>query len=196
LPNNDARGLVRHRGHVTDAADGTLVQSGEVIGDPRRRDPLTGLTTQSQSYADPRTMAREYDKVTPVTDHMPPMTAAEEEAFREGHRQALREVFLPAEDAARSLVRNPDLEPHSPEMQQHRARVDEAVENRNRGRGPASDEAARRAIARAGEICKQLITAMSADEFRSIWQRLQDVLLEIMSERRHDGAQGGAQGGR
>ena len=183
LPNNEARGLVRHSGMVYDAADGTIIQDGERIDTPERKHPHTGITTQSQSFADPRTQAREFDKTTPVVPSMSPMSPEDEKAFRAQHREALRNVFALGEAAQRDLVANPGLTPDSPEMQRHRARVDDVVAQRNTAEGPASHEAAQRAIQKAGEICKQLITAMSSSELTSIWRRLQAVLDQVMSER-------------
>ena len=189
LPNDDARGLVRHSGMIYDAADGTMIQDGEALALTDRKHPHTGITTQSQSFANPRTQAREYDKATPVVPSMPQMSPEEEKVFRGEHRQTLRNVFATGEAAQRDLVKNPALTLDSPEMQRHRKRVDDIVQRRNAIEGPASREAAQRAIHQAGEICKQLITSMSSSDLRSIWQRLHDLLGQVMNERPSQGSQ-------
>jgi hypothetical protein len=126
MPDNDARGLVRHSGMIYDAADGIIIQDGEAITDPERRHEHTGITTQDQSYADPRTQAREYDKSTPVVPDMPQMSPDDEERFRRQYWLAAAQRVRAGEAAQRDLVANPALTPTAQKCKASQS-VDDAV---------------------------------------------------------------------
>jgi len=154
-------------GWCTDAADGTLRQGDEVITDSAPPGPCTGLSTQSQSYADRARRRASSTRSPRHAEH-----AADEprprRAFREATGKALREVFLPGRDSrARSLVRNRTSARTAARCSGTRARRRGRPEPQPAAAAPLRGSRSP-AIAHAGEICKQLITAMSADEFRSI----------------------------
>ena len=174
VPGNKNRGLEVTPETLAEASAGTLTRDGETYSDPSRMDPYTGVSTQAQSYADPRTLAREQRKSTPgVTDD---------------DGASLRSIYAPVEGAGQALSSDPTLTADSPEIQAQLDQVDARADLAKQGK-PAN-VAAQAAYDQAREIAKRIIAAMTADELTSIWSQLKPLLDQVKAAA--DQAKGGA----
>jgi len=116
-PNDPKRALTRTEQDVHDAEAGTLIQghgkdAQAIVPEDRRVQPgeavqharqhqFSAVSTQSQSTADPRTLAREFRKGTPAL--------FDQEDHGKGNSAALNQTFQSVEAAGRALVGNPSL---------------------------------------------------------------------------------------
>jgi hypothetical protein len=162
---NAARGLEVTPDTLRSAAAGTLARDGETYDQDARKHPYTGVSTQAQSYADPRTLAREYRKTTPATKD-------------EGAR--LREIMAPVESAGRALAGDPALTRDSAQIERELANVDRRL--RLALEAKAYDDQIRAALTRAAEVAKAIIVAMTAADLKATWTQLQPLLDQIKVE--------------
>jgi hypothetical protein len=179
--------------NARDAADGTLMNGGDpLIGKGQRvtadvtdkdengrrkqphQHPLTAVSRQSQSNANPETLSREFRKGTPGSDPKNPTLSEDDTA-------ALTGIFNPVEGASRALSDDPSLAANSKAIQAQLDAVDQALATELEGEKQYSAKA-KAALELAALIAKRIIRALTALELKDMWQSLHDELGKIQKD--------------
>jgi hypothetical protein len=131
--------------------------------------PMYAVLMQSQSYASARTLAREFVYANPG------LTGEDYTAL-----QAM--IFSQVEETAKVMAKNPALTVNSPEIQR-RLRVLSKAVTAYQSTKSETDLQTRAAIERAGEVTREIITAMTAADLKSTWKKLKAQLRQIRHEK-------------
>ncbi|MFI6638409.1 hypothetical protein [Streptomyces sp. NPDC050504] len=170
VPENEDRGLAVRPRAVELAAEGKMRKRGGGIEDIRVSHRAYATLLQSQSYANARTMAREFVYANPAL-----MTNA---ALREALHS---KVFVHVENVVLKMSDNPRLTATSPEVTAELAQLARSVEaEASRAERSGSPEAGR-AVEKAHAVVQEIVKALSSPELTDLWTRLRTLLDEIMS---------------
>jgi hypothetical protein len=110
-------------------------------------------------------------------------------AFAQSHaidgntRRDLRElIFVHVEEAAKLMAANPNLTVDSPAVRRQLAKLDAGVRRTLRNAAREGNRHLAPVIDTAGRVAREMVTAMTADELRGLWQRLSRLLSDIMRD--------------
>jgi hypothetical protein len=128
------------------------------------------LVLQSQSYASAETLAREFFRANPGLP-------------KDIQNILERVIFVHVEETIKLMVDNPRLTVRSNEISQQLDSLSQAV-TRERRRPEMKDAESQRALASAGRVTRQIITAMTVDDLTRFWSRLRRLLDKILQDSR------------
>ncbi|OLF10576.1 hypothetical protein BLA60_15460 [Actinophytocola xinjiangensis] len=182
-PGDVARRLEQTPAHVRAAQRGkelTPDASGkpEETGTIRRAHSAYAMIMQSQTMLSAVNLAREFTMATPG---LAGLTRSGQEKFR-GDLQD--KIFTHVEDVVLLMADKPKLTASSPEIQAQLGKLRDAVATLADGLPARGREAAQEALAKADELAKGIINAMTVDELKSVWRPLSSLLKTIDRERR------------
>ncbi|MEN0062736.1 MAG: DUF4157 domain-containing protein [Myxococcota bacterium] len=167
----DERGLTVSQEQVWAASEGKLKRGDRLLPmEPAdRKHPLTAITTQSQTYADPRGLTRETWKAD-----LPPADADED-----AEKQDLREIYDQVERLCRVLVDSPSIEKAAGEVERIEEQVRASVAKLT-GQY-ASNQRMAGLIRLAGDVVQSIITSLTAPELQQLWDDLRKTLDDVMA---------------